>query len=194
MMLKQLVSVFISALVIPSTLNAEEYLCTPKFNKGTETKILFRRITGFSYLKDFYKDTIDNLNLPEPLLVKRDYFRREDWSKSLEGNPIKINEIDLRIIKEDPYDLVLGQWVDNQEDEGYQLTVIDKYGDFRWKRGKLPFEYEHILFFTGTIPNPKDYEENLQFSQQKGYCKLKDKYSERDLSLSFQINNLKGGL
>ncbi len=202
-MLKRLSLFLIAALAIPSALTAEEYLCTPKFEEGNERKILFRRSTGFSYLKDLYKGNLDNVNRPDQLLIKRDYFIREDWSKSSEGNSVLINEIDLKIIKEDPYGLILGKWVDDQREKGFQITVIEKFGDFRWKRGKLPIEYDHIQYFTGTIPNPKNYDDHLKFSQQKGLCKLKDKYSERDLSLgfkeyklgllSFQIDQLNGG-
>ena len=209
-MLKRLSFLLIAALSIPSSLNAEEYLCTPKFEGGSEKKILLRRITGFSHLKDFHKGKIDNFNKSD-LLIKRDYFLREDWAKSPEGDSILINKIELKIIEEDPYDLVLGEWVYDQSkrglarrEGGYQITVIKKFGDFKygWK-GKQPVKYDTIHYFTGTIPDPFFYDDHLQFPQQKGLCILKDKFSKKDLSsisnetklalLSFQVNKLEGG-
>jgi len=186
-MLIRLSFLLIAALTIPSALNAEEYLCTPKIWEEGNKKSLFIRISDFTELENVYQGKLDIYGgSAKRLLAKRDYFRRQDWSKSLDGKLTLINEIDLKIIEENPYDLVLGKWIDETRVEGYQFTVIEKFGDFRFK-SKLPVEYDHIQYFSGTIPNPNNHNKSLEFPQQKGLCKLRNKYSESDL---FSINNL----
>ena len=175
------------ALSLPTAVNAEEYLCTPKLWEEGNNKSLFIRITDFTELENVYQGKLDIYGgSAKRLLAKRDYFRRQDWSKSLDGKLTLINEIDLKIIEENPYHLVLGKWIDDTVVEGYQFAVIEKFGDFRFK-SKLPVEYDHIQYFSGTIPNPNNHNKSLKFPQQKGLCKLRNKYSESDL---FSINNL----